>query len=148
MDVIGMTTILLFWTQVEVGVANVAICLPAMRPGRLITSARTKSFLNRVRMTWIASSKGDSSGLENRRSYIQQKDERHRLNDHAYPKNDDFGDDVIKMKTEGISKTVDVDIQSTARYPPQTEADLASRYELLQYPPKTAQKEWHPLETV
>ena len=146
LDVIGMTTILLFWTQVEVGVANVAICLPAMRPGRLLTSKGSKQLLERVRMTWLASSKGESSGSRSRKSYLQQRDEPTFRPD-QYDRRSDDGLPA-ETKSDGISKTVDVEVQTVGRYPPQTQADVATRYQLLQYPARVAQREVGPFESV
>ncbi|KAI9687089.1 MAG: hypothetical protein M1822_002499 [Bathelium mastoideum] len=150
LDVIAMSTILLFWTQVEVGVANVAICLPTMRLGRLLTSKRSREILEKIRLSWLSSSKGGSSASKNRRSYIHPEDTpTSKLGGYR-----DRGGDELKEKmmidagTEGISKTVDFDVQTTAGYPLEAETDAAPRFESLHYPPRTAKKQYRPFEVV
>ena len=147
LDIIGMTTILLFWTQIEVGVANVAVCLPAMRPSRLFTSRRSNKLLEKVKMAWLGNSKGGTSSPKSGGSYFEQKDEPISRPDDFHPSSADGMS--AESKLGNISKTVDFNVHSSmASYPPRTDADMAPRYESLQYPSRAAQREYGLLEAV
>ncbi|KAI9684323.1 MAG: hypothetical protein M1820_010894 [Bogoriella megaspora] len=142
-DVIGMSTILLFWTQVEVGVANVAICLPAMRPGTLLTSRHSKALLNKIGMSWLASSHGTGQGSRSKRSYVQQRD----LGDGPgiHRRSDDDSTAEIKGR---ISKTVRYSVDLSRRDTSKEGEVLDQRYTLVQYPVRAARKKERPFETV
>ncbi|KAF2230487.1 hypothetical protein EV356DRAFT_579944 [Viridothelium virens] len=146
-DIIGTTTLLLFWSQIEIGVANIAICLPAMRPGRIITNKRSREFLDKIKTTLSTYLRGDNSNSRSRRSSIQKRAEpSHQPNVFHRSSNDEL---ISGMNAAGISKTVGFDVQSVAgRYLPGTEADVVSRLELLQYPLPAIQKEHCPIESV